>query len=90
MKVFKYTLANARGRYRFGVPGHGQIRHVGPDPSPTDHGSPAIWIEVDEDAEEQDRFFTIFPTGGAIPGGHWWVGTAICGRYVWHIYESLE
>lgn len=55
-------------------------------------GRPAIWIEMDPEAERADRSFVIYGTGHPIKGdgGHPYdihVGSLIDEMFVWHIYE---
>jgi hypothetical protein len=47
---------------------------------------PTMWAEVDGSAPTEARRFRIHGTGHPIYGS-WYVGTAICGRFVWHVYE---
>lgn len=84
--VWKF-LVPFRGGPRAPVPRHGEVVHCGPDP---ETGVPAVWIEVDPGAEIEMRQFVAIATGAAVPPGALHRGTAICGDYVWHVYETGE
>lgn len=58
---------------------------VGCDPA---SGWPAVWVEHTPDARATHRLeWRIVGTGwtGDLPGEY--VGTAICGSFVWHVYQ---
>lgn len=59
------------------------------------HGLVAMWVEVDVSTinpPDQQRKFTIIPTGGHIGNNMIYVGTALVeqGKLVWHVYEVVE
>ena len=56
--------------------------------SQNDSTLPTLWIEVDQDQELQiQRHFHIVGTGTSAPDEGVHRGSAVCGPYVWHIYE---
>jgi hypothetical protein len=61
------------------------VKHVDADPA---SGHPAVWIEVDTDADKTERLFRVFGTGHEIEAGWEHRGSFVeHGGYVWHIYE---
>lgn len=81
--VWKWVVP-FRGGPMAPVPKGGRIVHCGADP---ETGEPALWVEVDPEAELERRQFQIVPTGGDVPPVSKHRGTAICGSFVWHVYE---
>lgn len=58
---------------------------VGQDPA---SGLPAVWIQREPEAWLRHRLqFTIVGTGHPVPPGATHVGSAICGAFVWHVYQ---
>lgn len=55
---------------------------------------PMLWALVDPDAIKVDRIIGIVGTGNPAPDpdedGGIYVGTAICGPFVWHIFDGGE
>lgn len=49
---------------------------------------PTIWIEHDPDASCCWHRFYVTGTGHPIPVNTTHVGSAICGEFVWHIYQG--
>lgn len=66
------------------VPGNGEIRHCGSDP---ESGDPALWIECEPGQPTNDREFFAIATGAAVPPYATFIGTAVCGPFVWHVFE---
>lgn len=81
-KVWKYLLLEHDSTLE--IPSGAVLRLVGRDPM---RGCPALWFEVDPEAETRKRRFLVHGTGHEIRGAQH-VGSAICGAYVWHIYEE--
>jgi hypothetical protein len=48
---------------------------------------PTLWIDHDQTAPYTNYF--VVGTGQNRPNGAKHVGSAICGRYVWHVYMEL-
>lgn len=46
-----------------------------------------VWVEVELDEPTLPRAFQCYGTGHLIPGDVDYVGTAIDGQFVWHVYE---
>lgn len=72
------------------VPRIAQIRPAALDPAT---GEPAIWVELDPNAERVPRRFRIYGTGHEIEGDGGFpypihVGSLIQGAFVWHIFEE--
>lgn len=50
---------------------------------------PTIWIEYDPyDAQNTDQYI-IVGTGHHVPTDMEHVGSAVCGRFVWHVYKAV-
>lgn len=51
---------------------------------------PAIWVEhlTSELGEKEDPYtVVVHSTGHQVPAdGRIWIGSAVCGSYVWHVY----
>jgi hypothetical protein len=52
-------------------------------------GSVWLWALVDPEAELEDRYFEVLPTGSSPPAGRY-VGTATPFPLVWHVWEVDE
>lgn len=84
MTVWKYPLEVSPKPQQIGFPLGALIRQVGVDPS---EARIAIWAEVERGAERGEvRVFRVVPTGDDVPPGWIYVGTAISGPFVWHVY----
>lgn len=53
------------------------------------HGELTLWGEVENDLKHCERRFEIYGTGHRINDGNRYIGSAVVGRYVWHVYEVL-
>ena len=51
---------------------------------------PHIWIEIDDQADEETRVFQVVGTGHRIPEGATYVGTWQTPPFVWHLYELTQ
>ena len=81
--VFKYPLALSQAYHRLKMPKGAIIRHVGTQTL----GFITMWAEIDREADEETRIFTIVPTGGDVPENSVYVGSTIDQPFVWHLYE---
>jgi len=65
---------------------------VGCDPrssSIDDEDLPSIWIKCHSDGIPTRRRYYLVGTGHSIPPGNdRYCGSAVCGSYVWHVFES--
>src|SRR5439155_5263356 len=84
-KIHKYVFSQGLTIQTFFIPQDRIILHVGPDPST---GLPAMWFQVETNSIEKEVTYIVIPTGGCPAGSQSFVGTAICGKYVWHIYRN--
>jgi len=50
----------------------------------------SFWAEVDTEKNKEKREFVIVGTGHPIPENYEYVGTALDGWYVWHLYEKVH
>lgn len=55
-------------------------------------GVVSVWFEIDTLADPVERRFTVIPTGGTVPDGCVYRGTALAlgGALVWHVYEATQ
>lgn len=53
---------------------------------------PMLWAKVDPDTPRVNRLIRLVPTGYPAPDDDEsvYVGTAICGGLVWHVYDGGE
>jgi hypothetical protein len=79
--IWKYPLVLSGGPQTMFMPAGARVVFVGEQ-----NDRPVMWTEVGGGEPDTCRVFRIFGTGQPIPGGEY-VGTAICGRFVWHVYE---
>lgn len=49
---------------------------------------PTIWIEHESPTDSRMMRLYLYGTGGKIDAGHRHVGSAVCGRFVWHVYAG--
>lgn len=87
--IWKFRLSH-HGQTVLSIPALSSIKLSGVDPQTR---QPALWIELDPEAERVNRTFKILATGQPIEGDGGYpydihVGTVIDGNFVWHIYEK--
>ncbi len=85
--IWKFPIRMTIGAdvYEVEMPIGAKILHVGRDPA---EGIPCIWAEIGLMAPKCTRNFMIKGTGWNFEEvGLEYIGTAICGEFVWHIYE---
>lgn len=79
--IYKYPLTDPCTVLE--LPAEAQVRYVGSQ----DGNFPTLWIELP--AEPQVHYLKTFEvrgTGYPFDGGSY-IGTAICGPFVWHVFE---
>jgi hypothetical protein len=55
------------------------------------HSFPTVWAEVDPEGTDNHNIkVTVVGTGHPIPDGWRHVGSAIMGRFVWHVMERCD
>lgn len=86
--IYKYPLSLAGGEVK--MPDNAMILSV----AVQGEESLYIWAEVDTAEEIVTRTFAVYGTGWPLTSKfndtpHHFIGTVICGPYVWHIYELL-
>lgn len=85
-EIYKYRVSVNDAWHEFEIPSPARIIHVasqGP-------GVVSLWAEIDNEGENTARSFRIYATGQGIPDGAAYVGTALDGMFVWHVYERLN
>jgi hypothetical protein len=83
-QIWKFEVPfHTEGR-ALAIPQGGIIRACGANPVGS---APSIWVEVDPSAILVNRLIEYYGTGQPLPSDGGYLGTALCGDYVWHIYE---
>jgi len=83
MKVI-HKFKTDRGLSRILVP-EGEILLVG---SQNNESLPTAWVAY-EAGTEVSKELLIVGTGWEVPEGVVHIGSAVCGDFVWHVYERL-
>ena len=85
--VYKYHLpiGASRKKLRLRSPPGIPPALLGEDPK----GDFCVWFEVDDEHHEVERTFFIIPTGYTVSADCFHQGSAVCGDFVWHLYERL-
>lgn len=86
--VYKYEIPVDDQWHGSTMPLPAQIVHA----ASQSRGVVCLWAEVAPDSTESAvRAFRVFGTGQPIPEGAVYVGSALDGPYVWHVYaEALK
>jgi len=83
MTIWKYELRGALTELE--MPFGARVIHAGYQ----DNALPTLWAEVDPSLPSVTRRFWVTGTGHDVPSGvH--VGSAVCGAFVWHVYEEEQ
>lgn len=79
--IWKYALDIDHNTQAISMPSDAILRHTcGQDDTVT------LWFEVIPFGESTTRWFRVYGTGWPIDNGDY-LGTAIIGDFVWHVYE---
>lgn len=86
-KIFKYELPTFNDTLDF--PADSRLMRVGANPA--NQSLPCLWVEVDDELPATEKHvFKVYGTGQVIhepEEERHYVGTAICGAFVWHVFE---
>lgn len=83
-KIHKHSFEMNGGTHLVTLPDGFEIKHVA-----CQNGMTTMWYEFDTATTTYvPTSFAIFPTGGEIPDGWLYVGTAVCPVFVWHLYVA--
>ena len=82
--IWKFAL-DIGGRHLLDIPAGSKLLCVGPNPAV--EGQVALWFEIETSGKIAAKSFEIVATGGTVPNGSDYVGSAICNPFVWHVYE---
>lgn len=85
--IYKYPLAmdDLSAPQELRVPGGGRIVHVGQQDQ-----VPTVWILCWPESATIMRRLRVVGTGWPTPGGNYeYRGTALCGAFVWHVFEEV-
>jgi hypothetical protein len=86
--IHKYVLDINAPRVEMPARGRCKILLVANQPARMSDTMIAIWVEVENGERLVQRDFQVFGTGFTLPDdGLEHVGSAICGAFVWHVYE---
>ncbi len=83
--IYKYPIAAPPcDPFNLDMPAGAIVRHFA-----SQHGVVTIWAEVDTDAQppHTPRRYAVYGTGQELVPGAAHVATAICGLFVWHLFE---
>jgi len=84
--IWKYDVPIDDGWHEVLIPSPGKVLHVD---SQGAHGTVHVWAEVAPDSGELvPQRFRAFGTGHSIPARSEYVGTALAGPFVWHVYSE--
>jgi hypothetical protein len=88
-KVYKYEVMITDRPQAVYVPVGAKIIHVGVQARADSNRVMVFWVEVDDDAQREPRYFAVFGTGAELPHGAEYVGTSQQPElmFVWHLYE---
>lgn len=98
LTIWKYELRVADVQ-KVEMPTGAQLLHVAGqriDEHTDDHirhlTAPMLWAKVDTDAPRAHRLIGVVGTGNPAPADDEgvYVGSALCGPYVWHVYDGGE
>lgn len=78
--ILKYPLDKST---KLSMPSGAIVQHVGMQADRI-----TLWVEVDRDATDEPRTFTIIGTGQPMLDQEQYVGTVFDGAYVWHVCEA--
>ena len=77
--IYKYPLD--LGEWR--MPSHADFKPVFVHEQ---NGVPTLWAEVDPSTEDREYLLFVIGTGHPVPLCCEYVGSAMCGVFVWHVY----
>jgi hypothetical protein len=84
--IYKYAVPVDDEWHEVSIHGPARVLHVD---CQDDYGTVYLWAEVDiEGTGDTVRNMRAFATGQAIPDGASYVGTALTGPFVWHVYAE--
>lgn len=85
--IWKYQLHAIPDVQEFRIPGWGGVAHV----ADQDHfaNQVTVWCHVDTEKPNYIARFLVTGTGTPSPTSDYvFVGSAICGNYVWHVWRN--
>lgn len=89
--IWKYELEIVQ-RQTIVMPAGAQILHVREQYNGINE-VPTLWVSVlpteGADAADEERTFEIVGIGGHVPIDGIYLGTTLCGQWVWHVYEIV-
>jgi len=85
-EIYKYRVPVKDVWHDVAMPSHATIVHVACQDTP---GVVSLWAEIENESASVTRSFRIYGTGQSIPDDTDYVGTALDGMFVWHVYENV-
>ncbi len=82
--IYKYAVS-VGGATLIYIPIGATIVHVAEQ-----DGIPTLWAKVNTNAPLEYRSFVCIGTGQMVPNEGKYIGTAHCGRFVWHMFEVAQ
>ncbi len=84
--IYKYAVPVDDEWHEVSMPGPARVLHVD---CQSGFGTVNLWAEVDiEGLVDTIRSMRAFATGQAIPDAAAYVGSALAGPFVWHVYAE--
>lgn len=83
MTIWKYEIEPDLVNQVYDLPAGAQVLSFGLDPVER----LCFWALVEEEAPKEARVFACVGTGWNVEEGARFVGTAVKGEYVWHLFE---
>ncbi len=83
--IWKFPIARGEDGSIIEVPVSAKFAFVGIGP---DSGSVAVWVDLHTDSPRVERRLRVYGTGWSIASGATYIGSAIDGPFVWHLFED--
>jgi hypothetical protein len=84
-EIYKYRVQVKEIWHEVAMPSQAKIVHVACQDT---SGVVSLWAEIENESASVTRSFRIYGTGQSIPDDTDYVGTALDGMFVWHVYEK--
>ncbi len=81
-QVWKFLLTPGRKSQQVSMPRGATVLHCAEQ-----RGAVALWAMAAPDAPREARFFSVYCTGEDLGPGEQYVGTAMVGPFVLHVFE---
>lgn len=90
-RILKWDIDPARGDHHIIRAGWPFVRSDGALFVAAQGARLTLWGEVNPLREDSERRFIVYGTGQEVQGrSKNYIGSAVCGPYVWHVYEDVS